>query len=67
MTNISSPCPVACQAISPAIALGLRNPNSFNFNSWCKAPSYADNVIDSCEQCYNWTSNQVYLANCAYF
>ncbi|KAJ5610559.1 hypothetical protein N7510_007278 [Penicillium lagena] len=63
ISNISSPCTVACQDISPAVETGLDNPGPFNFNSWCGSTSFADNVINTCEQCYNETTNQKYLAN----
>jgi hypothetical protein len=68
VANISSPCVVSCQSLSPALEYDLTDPNGVNFDTWCAASSFADNIISQCEQCYNFTTNmtdsQVYLANC---
>lgn len=67
-SNISSPCPVSCDAIRPAVETNIKDPSPDNFNSWCGTSTFADNVVNSCEFCYNLTAvqnqKQVYLANC---
>ena len=67
-SNISSPCPVSCDPVRPAVEADITNPSSSNFNSWCGTSTFADNVVNSCEFCYNLTATQnqkqVYLANC---
>ncbi|KAJ5096028.1 hypothetical protein NUU61_005384 [Penicillium alfredii] len=63
VSNVSSPCPVACDGIRPAIEFDLTNPSSFNFDAWCSTSSFADNIVNTCEFCYNLTTTQVYLAN----
>ncbi|GIJ82243.1 hypothetical protein Asppvi_000749 [Aspergillus pseudoviridinutans] len=67
VANISSPCVVSCQPLSSALEYDLDHPNGVNFDTWCGASSFADNLISQCEFCYNLTSNmtdsQVYLAN----
>jgi hypothetical protein len=66
-SNISSPCPVSCDPVRPAVEADITNPSSSNFNSWCGTSTFADNVVNSCEFCYNLTATQnqkqVYLAN----
>ncbi|KAJ5764551.1 hypothetical protein N7533_003232 [Penicillium manginii] len=66
-SNISSPCPVSCDAIRPAVETNIKDPSPENFNSWCGTSTFADNVVNSCEFCYNLTATQnqkqVYLAN----
>lgn len=51
-------------------------PSADNFRNWCSSTTFADNVINTCEFCYNLTSEdvnpgttgaQVYLANCAIY
>lgn len=75
VTNQTSQCPVACAGVEAAVQLGLMNPSAENFRNWCSSTTFADNVISTCEFCYNLTSEavnpgttgaQVYLANCAY-
>lgn len=48
----------------------LTIPSANNFNDWCSATGFADNVINDCEFCYNLTyqqvNPQVYMANCKY-
>ncbi|KAJ5675558.1 hypothetical protein N7462_008455 [Penicillium macrosclerotiorum] len=65
--NISTPCTVGCQNIQSSLETDLTNPNSDNFNNWCSANGFADNVINDCEFCYNLTygqvAPQVYMAN----
>ncbi|GFF29014.1 mediator of RNA polymerase II transcription subunit 8 [Aspergillus udagawae] len=67
VANISSPCVVSCQPLSSALDYDLDDPSGINFDTWCGASSFADNLISQCEFCYNLTSNmtdsQVYLAN----
>ncbi|KAJ5409028.1 hypothetical protein N7509_002911 [Penicillium cosmopolitanum] len=66
-SNISSPCPVSCEPIRPAVETNMKDPSPENFNSWCGTSTFADNVVNSCEFCYNLTATQnqkqVYLAN----
>lgn len=70
--NTSSQCPVACAGIQPAVEVDLTNPSASNFQNWCRSTSFADNIVNTCEFCYNLTSakvspgsgGQVYLANC---
>lgn len=68
VANISSPCVVSCQSLSSALKYDLDDPSGVNFDTWCGASAFADNVISQCEFCYNLTSNmtdsQVYLGNC---
>jgi len=66
ISNVSSPCPVACGTVQNAVQFDIENPNADNLGAWCDTASFADNVINTCEFCYNLTSNQVYLANCTY-
>ncbi|KAJ5543295.1 hypothetical protein N7535_005723 [Penicillium sp. DV-2018c] len=70
ISNVSSPCPVACDGVRLAMATGIKNPDASNLDAWCDTPSFADNVVDTCEFCYNMTSDrgnmgsdQVYMAN----
>ncbi|GFG00449.1 hypothetical protein IFM61392_01390 [Aspergillus lentulus] len=67
VANISSPCVVSCQSLSSALVYDLDDPSGVNFDTWCGASAFADNVISQCEFCYNLTSNmtdsQVYLGN----
>ncbi|KAJ5090639.1 hypothetical protein N7532_009323 [Penicillium argentinense] len=66
-SNLSSPCPVSCDGVRAAVETDLKNPSADNFNSWCGVSTFADNVVNSCEFCYNLTASQnqaqVYLAN----
>lgn len=68
--NISTPCTVGCGGIQNAVEVDIQNPSANNFNDWCSASGFADNVINDCEFCYNLTyqqtNPQVYMANCAY-
>lgn len=73
VTNQTSQCPVACAGIEPAVVVELADPTANNFQDWCKSTAFADNIVNSCEFCYNLTSEavnpgttggQVYLANC---
>lgn len=64
ISNVSSPCPVACGTIEPAVKSDIEDPNYDDLNSWCDSTDFADNVINTCEFCYNLTTNQIYLANC---
>ncbi|KAJ5108078.1 hypothetical protein N7456_004753 [Penicillium angulare] len=63
VSNVSTPCPVACGTVQPAIQLDIEDPTVDNIGTWCDSSSFADNVINTCEFCYNLTSNQIYLAN----
>ncbi|KAJ5681837.1 uncharacterized protein N7477_001777 [Penicillium maclennaniae] len=72
VTNQTSQCPVACAGIEPAVEINLLDPTADNFQDWCKSTAFADNIINTCEFCYNLTSEavnpgttggQVYLAN----
>ncbi|CAG8909416.1 unnamed protein product [Penicillium egyptiacum] len=63
ISNVSSPCPVACDGVRLAVETHIENPDTSNLNSWCETPSFADNVVNTCEFCYNLTSSQVYMAN----
>ncbi|KAJ5824155.1 hypothetical protein N7447_006495 [Penicillium robsamsonii] len=63
VSNVSSPCPVACDSVRVAVGTHLEDPDTSNLNSWCETKSFADNVVDACEFCYNLTSTQVYMAN----
>ena len=66
--NISTPCTVGCGGIENAVEVDLTTPSANNFNDWCTATGFADNVINDCEFCYNLTyqqvNPQVYMANC---
>ncbi|KAJ6125165.1 hypothetical protein N7471_012482 [Penicillium samsonianum] len=63
ISNVSSPCPVACDGVRLAVETHIENPDTSNLNSWCETPSFADNVVNTCEFCYNLTTTQVYMAN----
>jgi hypothetical protein len=72
VTNQTSQCPVACAGIEPAVKVDLKDPSADNFQNWCKSTAFADNIVNTCEFCYNLTSaavnpgttgGQVYLAN----
>ncbi|KAJ5170385.1 uncharacterized protein N7500_003168 [Penicillium coprophilum] len=63
ISNVSSPCPVACDGVRLAVATHLEDPGTSNLNSWCETKSFADNVVNTCEFCYNLTTTQVYMAN----
>ncbi|KAJ5128794.1 hypothetical protein N7448_002507 [Penicillium atrosanguineum] len=72
ITNQTSQCPVACAGIQPAVEVDLLDPSANNFQNWCKSTAFADNVVNTCEFCYNLTSEavnpgttgaQVYLGN----
>ncbi|EAW10305.1 uncharacterized protein ACLA_047740 [Aspergillus clavatus NRRL 1] len=67
VTNNSSPCVVSCQPLDSALEFDLVDPSGVNFDTWCSASSFADNLISQCEFCYNLTGNgtdsQVYLSN----
>lgn len=65
VVNMSSPCVVSCQPLDSALEYDIKAPSALSFNTWCGTSSFADNVIDQCEFCYNLTTNQVYMANCA--
>ncbi|OOQ84853.1 hypothetical protein PEBR_28555 [Penicillium brasilianum] len=65
--NISTPCTVGCAGIQSAVEVDILDPGASNFNDWCAATGFADNVINDCEFCYNLTyqqvNPQVYMAN----
>ncbi|KAJ5175205.1 uncharacterized protein N7482_001082 [Penicillium canariense] len=65
--NISTPCTVGCQSIESAVVDDITIPSASNFDNWCSATGFADNVINDCEFCYNLTyqqvNPQVYMAN----
>ncbi|CAI7659029.1 unnamed protein product [Penicillium crustosum] len=63
ISNVSSPCPVACDGVRLAVETNLEDPDTSNLDSWCDTPSFADNVVNTCEFCYNLTTTQVYMAN----
>ncbi|OQD82614.1 hypothetical protein PENANT_c020G06156 [Penicillium antarcticum] len=63
ISNTSSPCPVACDGVRPAVRTDIEDPNISNLHSWCDDVSFADNVVNTCEFCYNLTTTQVYMAN----
>ncbi|KAF4761187.1 hypothetical protein N7455_000472 [Penicillium solitum] len=63
ISNVSSPCPVACDSVRVAVGTNLEDPDTSNLDSWCDTPSFADNVVNTCEFCYNLTTTQVYMAN----
>lgn len=72
VTNQTSQCPVACAGIEPAVIVELEDPTANNFQDWCKSTAFADNIVNTCEFCYNLTSEavnpgttggQVYLGN----
>lgn len=65
VVNMSSPCVVSCQDLDSALEYDVTTPSTLNFNTWCSASSFADNVIDQCEFCYNLTTNQIFMANCS--
>ncbi|KAI2733978.1 hypothetical protein DTO012A8_10091 [Penicillium roqueforti] len=64
ISNVSSPCPVACDGVRLAVETDVKSPDTSNLDSWCESPSFADNVVNTCEFCYNLTTTQVYMANC---
>lgn len=75
ITNQTSQCPVACATIQPAVETDLLDPRPSNFRDWCSSTTFADNVVNTCEFCYNLTSSavnpgtvggQVFLANCTH-
>ncbi|KAJ5996326.1 hypothetical protein N7499_007358 [Penicillium canescens] len=63
ISNTSSPCPVACDGVRPAVRTDIDDPSTSNLHSWCDDVSFADNVVNTCEFCYNLTTTQVYMAN----
>ncbi|KAJ5206923.1 hypothetical protein N7491_002447 [Penicillium cf. griseofulvum] len=63
ISNVSSPCPVACDGVRLAVRTHIEDPDTSNLNSWCDTKSFADNVVNTCEFCYNLTTTQVYMAN----
>ncbi|KAJ5142835.1 uncharacterized protein N7515_001622 [Penicillium bovifimosum] len=63
ISNVSSPCPVACDGVRLAVENDIDEPDVSNLAAWCETPSFADNVVDTCEFCYNMTTQQVYIAN----
>ncbi|KAI2734824.1 hypothetical protein DTO013E5_4650 [Penicillium roqueforti] len=63
ISNVSSPCPVACDGVRLAVETDVKSPDTSNLDSWCESPSFADNVVNTCEFCYNLTTTQVYMAN----
>ncbi|KAJ5632436.1 hypothetical protein N7490_008775 [Penicillium lividum] len=63
ISNVSSPCPVACGTVQDAVEFEIDDPTVDNLGAWCDTTSFADNVINTCEFCYNLTTNQLYLAN----
>ncbi|KAI9931007.1 hypothetical protein ASPWEDRAFT_102057 [Aspergillus wentii DTO 134E9] len=63
VANISSPCVVSCDTLSPALNNNLLSPDESTFDTLCGSTAFADNVIDTCQFCYNLTTTQVYLAN----
>ncbi|KAJ5788465.1 hypothetical protein N7457_003455 [Penicillium paradoxum] len=63
ISHVSSPCPVTCEGVRLAVKTNIDEPDTSNLDSWCRTPSFADNVVDACEFCYNMTTTQVYMAN----
>ncbi|KAJ5949132.1 hypothetical protein N7454_000716 [Penicillium verhagenii] len=63
VSNVSSPCPVACGTVQDAVQFDIEDPVVGELSAWCDTTSFADNVINTCEFCYNLTTNQIYLAN----
>ncbi|KAJ5333597.1 uncharacterized protein N7506_007380 [Penicillium brevicompactum] len=63
ISNTSSPCPVTCDIIRTAVGEDIQEPSISNLDDWCDSPSFADNVVNDCELCYNYTTTQVYMAN----
>ncbi|KAJ5503387.1 hypothetical protein N7463_006261 [Penicillium fimorum] len=63
ISNVSSPCPVTCDIVRVAVGTHLEDPDTSNLNSWCQTKSFADNVVNDCEACYNLTTTQIYMAN----
>lgn len=53
--------------MSPALGDDLSDPSSLDLFNWCDSQAFADVVVDQCEFCYNLTTTQAYLANCAFF
>ncbi|EAU34428.1 predicted protein [Aspergillus terreus NIH2624] len=63
VANLSTPCTVSCQPLDSALEYDLANPSGVNFDTWCGASSFADNLISQCEFCFNLTQTEVYMAN----
>ncbi|KAF9888789.1 hypothetical protein FE257_008365 [Aspergillus nanangensis] len=63
VNNLSTPCTVSCQPLSPALQYDLDEPSGVNFDTWCGASSFADNLITECEFCFNLTATEIYIAN----
>ncbi|CAI7662465.1 unnamed protein product [Penicillium bialowiezense] len=63
ISNVSSPCPVACDGVRTALETDIEEPSTSNLDAWCDTPTFADNVVNTCEFCYNLTTTQVYMAN----
>ncbi|KAJ5895171.1 hypothetical protein N7495_006862 [Penicillium taxi] len=66
VSNVSSPCPVGCAGVQDAVEFDVGSPSVSNLDSWCDQSSFADNVVNTCEACYNGTTypqQQLYLAN----
>jgi hypothetical protein len=66
VANLSTPCTVSCQPLDSALEYDLANPSGVNFDTWCGASSFADNLISQCEFCFNLTQTEVYMANCVF-
>ena len=64
VANISSPCIVTCSSLEPALDQNIQNPGAYGFFEWCGSSAFADIVVTQCHECYNLTSNQIYLGNC---
>lgn len=64
VANISSPCVVSCSSLEPALDQNIDNPSAYGFFEWCGSSAFADVIVTQCHECYNLTTNQVYLGNC---
>lgn len=66
VANISSPCVVSCSSLQPALDQNIENPSAYGFFEWCGSSAFADVVVTQCHECYNLTTNQIYLGNCTF-
>jgi len=66
VANISSPCVVSCSSLEPALDQNIENPSAYGFFEWCGSSAFTDVVVTQCHECYNLTTNQIYLGNCRF-
>ncbi|KAL4922489.1 hypothetical protein BDW62DRAFT_53797 [Aspergillus aurantiobrunneus] len=66
VSDVSNPCPVACEDLETPIEYEVENPSPEYLETWCDTASFSDIEITDCGVCYNLTSDstsQIYMAN----